>query len=435
MTDSTTDATAFPPLPVVGVEAIDAPAFTRIRKNGYSWQQVDAWVSDVIEVLEQLTTVKASLEGGLASLRSAARNPGAASSPVTVVVPNPLPTIEEPEFSVARKNGYNPHEVNTWAMEAVKRCTDMTRDIEWSERETEMLKAQIPSVAGGAPVFTMPAPSFEPVTADVPVSPGEEDVTAPESSAPPALDWDAPAPPAAWAPPAMPAASPTPPPVAATPPAMPMGPPSGPPTARPPVTTATPSMMPHGVDGHGDSPERYVIENARAEARKILDDAKHRANKIVRDVAVRTTEIRVQREAQIEADMEQARSQVQEIESIVIRQRTILAEASQRFQAWREWAVSEMERAANEFRLTPDPFADPLYGLPGEVVTIEEGLEDEELRDALAAAYNEADLADEQLAASPDAFGWISAQAEVSDSAESPVQAADATPAGEHTNE
>ena len=149
--------------------------------------------------------------------------------------------------------------------------------------------------------------------------------------------------------------------------------------------------------GEGTDVQRYVIENARAEARKILDDAKHRANKIVRDVAVRTAEIRSQREAQIEADMEQARAQVTELESIVLSQRAILSEASQRFQEWRAWAVSEMERAANEFRLTPDPFADPLYGLPGDVEIVDDNFDDDELRDALAVAYSEADLVSASL--------------------------------------
>ena len=342
-TDSATDSVMSEPLPIVGPEAIEPPAFNRIRKNGYSWPEVDAWVSNVIEVLEQLVDIKVALDGSLVALRAAAKDP-TASTPAPASVPSPLPTFDEPEFPTIRKNGYNPHEVNAWAMEAIKRCTDLTRDIEWSTREMEMLKAQVPATRKESTF--LPPPAVPALEADSSSESSDASIAA-EPPAPPAALWGGK------------------PPASARPVAPSMGPPTGPPAVRPPVTNPTPLGMPQHMDdqGEGTDVQRYVIENARAEARKILDDAKHRANKIVRDVAVRTAEIRSQREAQIEADMEQARAQVTELESIVLSQRAILSEASQRFQEWRAWAVSEMERAANEFRLTPDPFADPLYAV------------------------------------------------------------------------
>ena len=118
------------------------------------------------------------------------------------------------------------------------------------------------------------------------------------------------------------------------------------------------------------SPMDSEIVYANEEAKQIIEAAKIRANQIIREVAERASQIREEKEAQIERDLQTAKNELLEAQKTALAHRELIEESSKNFNAWREWVADELERVSKEFGAIPDPFS----GNPNEFLSVEREL-------------------------------------------------------------
>ena len=384
-------------VPVSSDEEIDRPAFGQIRKMGYNWDQVDSWVLDTIGILEVLSNIKNDQDHNLTLLRNSAKqfeDTGHYGNKVPEFLIDSMPSVSEPSFEANVKNGYNPHEVNAWAMKAVKKNIDINKQIEWGQRESEMLRGQIgPSQAVASPP---PPPGFESQAVASPPPPPPPWATSSDISINDGHPNNAPEPPI----------SPQEASVGNSENTVPQTPLDALGEAESQmledviglknywetnddgifVNTALSVIQPlpvsdvtsisvvgnklDEVDEETSSMESEIVY-ANEEAKQIIEAAKIRANQIIREVAERASQIREEKEAQIERDLQTAKNELLEAQKTALAHRELIEESSKNFNAWREWVADELERVSKEFGAIPDPFS----GNPNELLSVERELE------------------------------------------------------------
>ena len=383
-------------VPVSSDEEIDRPAFGQIRKMGYNWDQVDSWVLDTIGILEVLSNIKNDQDHNLTLLRNSAKqfeDTGHYGNKVPEFLIDSMPSVSEPSFEANVKNGYNPHEVNAWAMKAVKKNIDINKQIEWGQRESEMLRGQIgPSQAVASPP---PPPGFESQAVASPPPPPPPWATSSDISINDGHPNNAPEPPI----------SPQEASVGNSENTVPQTPLDALGEAESQmledviglknywetnddgifVNTALSVIQPlpvsdvtsisvvgnklDEVDEETSSMESEIVY-ANEEAKQIIEAAKIRANQIIREVAERASQIREEKEAQIERDLQTAKNELLEAQKTALAHRELIEESSKNFNAWREWVADELERVSKEFGAIPDPFS----GNPNEFLSVEREL-------------------------------------------------------------